>query len=294
MSGIQFKSSVQQRPQVPAILKLYDPILMHQGTNALIYSVSDTQVIKIPIDDLGRDAVEQEQELYAHIPPCESIVRYFGPREISGLKGIVLEKMACNVGQFMHDARNFGHVPKSQSIVLKWAIQIGIGFAHLEIFGRSQPRMGLQSVLIDHEGDVKLADFAPLRAGQSSYSAWLRHPSEPYLDSITLRSWIFGFGTMMYTLETAKDPWDDLSSGEIKFNYFNYRFPRTDNLMLGSVIHRCWCGGFTTMNEVSQALQELKAQWMSNLELPKLSKAKGLFKAAQVQGSTSSNRLAWK
>lgn len=47
----------------------------HQEFNGLIFSLSDDRVIKIPIDEAGRQAIEAEKEMYANTPVCYYIVR---------------------------------------------------------------------------------------------------------------------------------------------------------------------------------------------------------------------------
>lgn len=106
-----------------------------------------------------------------------------------------------------------------------------------------QVDIGAYNVLLDWDGNAKLADFAGSSLDDSAPMVLPgAHATHPLLDpeKPTIFSELFAFGSMLYEMETTNEPYPEKEDSELERLSGADLYPDTSELTLGTVIwNRC-------------------------------------------------------
>ncbi|EEQ33195.1 conserved hypothetical protein [Microsporum canis CBS 113480] len=136
---------------------------------------------------------------------------------------------------------------------LKWAEQIAEGLVFIHSKGIIHCDLRSPNVLVTDTQDVVLADFASssmdgVRVSDVSNNTRYRPPSFDELNpQYTIQDDIFAFGSVVYYLVAAEDPYKDRTDEEVIELY-----------SAGSVASKCWHGEYSSAAQVLDDVRQYK------------------------------------
>ncbi|PGH01796.1 hypothetical protein AJ80_08963 [Polytolypa hystricis UAMH7299] len=127
-----------------------------------------------------------------------------------------------------------------------------------------QVDIGAHNVLLDWDDNVKLADFAgaSLDGSEPQILCGIRaeHPAFPSSERPTVKTEIFSLGSLLYELETTRQPYHDKTDDEVEMLYCAGNFPDTGDLLLGQVITKCWMMEYKDAGDVLNDIKCIKGR----------------------------------
>lgn len=230
--------------------------LISLGISGAVYAVSDAVVIKKPIPLPNcKEQIDVECKIYTRLGQHPCITKFLGIYQ--GMP--VLERLQYPLRKLLWDLRDKKELPVFRDVV-RWALQICEGLAHVHSRNVLQVDISAANVLLDWEDNAKLSDFAgssidgcPSLALPSLHSEHARWAAA-YL---TLRSELFALGSTLYEVETTNQPYHDQEDSEILALFRRDIFPDTTKLILGHPIRKCWFGQYLDTREVVLDIQQI-------------------------------------
>ncbi|RVX68343.1 hypothetical protein B0A52_07346 [Exophiala mesophila] len=151
---------------------------------------------------------------------------------------LILERLQGPLRQLLLDWHEAGHPPEPERI-LRWATQIARGYQHFHGCNVFQVDIGLHNALLDDFDNAKVCDFAGSSLDGSPPTIFpsqhAEHPNlSPEIPSVL--SELFALGSLLYELETARQPYSDKEDAEVEELFRQDQFPDTEGLILGKVI----------------------------------------------------------
>ncbi|KAK6857199.1 proliferating cell nuclear antigen [Apiospora arundinis] len=253
---------------------IYDLELIGQGGTGLVFKVNDRSVIKVPItSSFGLQAIERERQIYRRLRkrPSNYVVQCLDAEHRSGL---FLERCIGTVRgrlrQMLSGGSAFPKINSDDALDLagRWAYQAAEGLAHIHRYNIIQADVGCHNMLLDQEGNLKLADFSgssmtdkPDSQALIIYDIRSRMPNVYEPDHA---SDMFALGSAIYEMVTGHLPYPTLAEKEVQRLFYQRRFPELDRLELfksiANAIRGCWLvnteGGFISAKDVANELRK--------------------------------------
>lgn len=232
-----------------------DLFLVDIGVSGAVYAIDEFSVIKRPTLFLaGENDVELRifKRLGEH-PRIVKVLRIHNDM-------LVLERLMYPLRFRTWELRDKGQVPSTEE-VLKWSAQAAEGMQHFHTNQVFQVDIGLHNILLDWDDNIKYCDFAGSSIdgeAPTALASWpARHPhtrdNEP-----TVQTEIFSLGSVIYEISTTYKAYDGMDEDEIQTRYAKGEFPPTEHLFLGSVILKCWRGGYNDAGEVAAEIRSIQ------------------------------------
>ncbi|EFE44358.1 hypothetical protein TRV_00890 [Trichophyton verrucosum HKI 0517] len=210
-------------------------------------------VIKQPFPE-ARHEVTFERQVYERLGAHPRIARYIRP--LSHTFEMEYYQLGC-----IDQAR---HKIESKIPYLKWAEQIAEGLVFVHSKGVVHCDLRSPNILVTDTLDVVLADFASssmdgVRVSNVYNKTRYRPPSfdeykyESY--QYTIQDDIFAFGSVIYSLVTAEDPYKERTDDEVIKLYTAGTFPDTSGWTIGAVTTKCWRGEYSDAAEVLEDIR---------------------------------------
>ncbi|KAH7317624.1 kinase-like domain-containing protein [Rhexocercosporidium sp. MPI-PUGE-AT-0058] len=139
--------------------------------------------------------------------------------------------------------------PPTEQTRLKMVIQIACGMAHMHSKIVFHCDFSCRNVFVFEDWLLKIGDF-----GGTRYQLPLRGRDWESVDD-TKRE-IFALGCGIYEIMAWKAPFSELIEEQVVEKYANKKFPATDSLLVGNVIHACWNEKLEAAVDVEMALRE--------------------------------------
>ena len=217
-----------------------NPLIISVGGHSIVEKVSDTVVAKVPVRGWGAtvDLLYVEAMIYQRLGPHSCITKFYAFKDGK----IYLELLQCSLHQRLSQMY---HAEQSPAIVqiLRWSLQIAQAFQHIHSRGVLQVDIAPRNMLLDWDDNLKLSDFGGSSIDGSGPTVLptvsYEHPYYP-ASTPSIKSELFAIGSAFYELETLQAPYHDLEPDEIGDLFVNNTFPKTNNLILGEVINKCW------------------------------------------------------
>ena len=238
-------------PKSTTTSSVHELPFLSRGVSSLIYEFSETAVIKAPCGaDESRHQLDIEGAIYERLGSHPYITKVLSIHQ----NMLVLERLQYPLRKRLWDLRDASMLPPTQD-VLRWAAQIAQGLQHAHSRGVLQVDIGPHNVLLDWNEDVKLSDFAGSSIHGSEplvlLSAHSEHPGMPSTEP-SLQSEMFALGSMIYEIETTRQPYYDKLDSEIERLFGAQQFPDTSALVLGQVIAKCWKAEYKNVDEARE------------------------------------------
>ncbi|KAI1979449.1 hypothetical protein LOZ53_000661 [Ophidiomyces ophidiicola] len=244
---------------IPPKDKVIDLPWVSTGVSGLVVEASDSAVIKFPVTGENRAQAQIECAIYKRLGLHPQITKLLSIQHDDML---VLERLQCPLRQRLLDLRNAGRSSPTQSEILRWASQIGLGLEYIHSRGVFQIDIGAHNVLLDWDDNVKLNDFAGSSLDGSKplilCGTRFEHPSFPSSQNPSIRTEIFAFGSLLYEIETTHHPYPEKSDREVELLYKVGIFPDARHMILGQVIHRCWMMEYRNVGEALDDMRRIQ------------------------------------
>lgn len=220
------------------------------GVSGLVVEASSSTVIKVPFPcPENREQLEVERKIYERISPHPYITKFLSAHE--GM--IYLERLQYPLRKRLWDLRDAGQVPHKTDVV-RWGLQLSMALHHIHSCGVYQVDIGSQNILLDWNENVKLSDFAGSSIDGSEPRVYpSQHSAHPHMPAThpSVGSEIFALGSVLYEVETTRQPYYDKTDGQIEELFLANDFPATSSLVLGKVIQKCWKQKYTGVDQVA-------------------------------------------
>ncbi|KAK8092964.1 hypothetical protein PG999_014551 [Apiospora kogelbergensis] len=247
--------------------------IIGQGGSGLVFSVTHTTVIKVPIPSpFGLQAFQRERDIYQRFRkrPSEYVVEC---RDTEHSSGLFLERCVESVRSRLRRMRSgdngFPKIGDEDALALtrRWAYQAAEGLAYVHSQRVIQADVGCHNMLLDRRDDLKLADFSgssitdmPDCPALVTYDTRSRLPN---IDEPNRASDLFALGSAIYEMATGDLPYPSLPAREVQRLFFQREFPNLDRPgicpAIAQVIRRCWLvdtpAGFKSTKEVARELR---------------------------------------
>lgn len=247
------------------IVKPYYPegvsrILATGGTNYIGF-VDDNTVLKYPHDPKNVSQLDCEEKIYTHLGPNPRILEYKGKTE----QGILLQ-FATN-GSLAKYLQQDSLV--STTTRQKWALQTAEAVAYIHKQHVLHCDLNATNLLLDNDLNILLCDFQGRILGLDGSvqvdggvceNAKSRMPGKADNEA-GIETDIFALGSTIYYIIQGYEPFPELDTFEdevvIQTRFALHDFPVLDNLLIGRIVHRCWSGAYTAVEEVVHDLRAL-------------------------------------
>ncbi|KAL4898873.1 hypothetical protein BDW74DRAFT_184297 [Aspergillus multicolor] len=156
--------------------------------------------------------------------------------------------------------KNKGRITQEQR--LRWALQAAEGIAALNSVDVIHCDVSPLNVLLDHNLDLKVADFggSSVSGSEPSRIAEARFRDYDCTCPPRVGDDTFALGSLLYFIMTGRYPYEDRGSNEVQDLYASESFSDLSNITCGSIISRCWARDAypdpTVPAEASHSLQE--------------------------------------
>ena len=241
-------------PPIPE--KIWQLQVISNGVSGIVLKISDTAVVKIALGEENRPALDTEYAIYQRLGHHPSITKLFYQQ--NGM--LVLERLQYPLRKRLHDLSDMGKVPPTTDI-LRWALQITDALHYVHSCGILQVDIGAHNALLDWEDNLKLCDFAGSSIDGSTPTVFpsrkSQNPNIPDGEP-SVQSEIFALGSMLYEVETTKQPYHDKSDSDVTKLFSRGDFPDVSTLILGNVIARCWKLEYERILEI---MNDVKLIW---------------------------------
>ncbi|KAF2455406.1 kinase-like domain-containing protein [Lineolata rhizophorae] len=247
--------------------------IISYGVSGIVLEASSAAVIKIPLGQNNQEALDIEQRIYKLLGAHPSVTKLLDEQDRSLVLErlqvnpsitklldtqdvkLVLERLRYPLRKRLVDLSEKGETPLPEC-TRRWALQLTEALQHVHSRGVMQVDIGGHNALLDWDENVKLSDFAgsyingskPLVSPDTSFS-------NPNLSVPSISAEIFALGSMLYEVETTRQPYYGKPSHEIQKLFASRTFPDTRALILGEVIRKCWQSGY---NDTVQVLEDIK------------------------------------
>jgi serine/threonine protein kinase len=222
-------------------------------TGLVCLDAASKTVIKTPHDDDNCHRVQVEKTIYERFDQRgghSGLLRYHGPYD----SGIRLELAPnWNLSSFL---RKHPEIEIEQR--LRWARQATDALCFVHVANVVHGDLTLNIVFFTQDLDIKLEDFGGSSLDGSellvSVHASHRYPG-PLLSTDADN---FFLGSALYTIKTAKLPYQDLSEEEITALFKEGKFPETDTFRpFGAIIRRSWQVKYKSAVEVFKDIEDM-------------------------------------
>lgn len=203
----------------------------------------------------ARPALELEAKIYQILGKHDRLLAFEGwdPEECA-----ITMEFAPN-GSLNDYLRDHPDIPTQQR--RQWAIECAEGLAVLHAAEIIHFDFKPGNLLLDAALHIKLIDFGsaslqgskPHGYSPSRYSPWGDSPEDTWPLGVQVD--IFALGSTIFKIWTAEDPFGEQSSEEVTLRFCRNEYPDVTTLSCGDIIRKCWTGGFTSAEEVKQALE---------------------------------------
>ncbi|KAM5466339.1 hypothetical protein MauCBS54593_006076 [Microsporum audouinii] len=147
---------------------------------------------------------------------------------------------------------------------LKWAEQIAEALVFIHSKGVIHCDLRSPNILVTDNQDVVLADFASssmdgVRVSDVTNKTRYRPPTFDELNpQFTIQDDIFAFGSIVYCLVAAEDPYKDRTDEEVIELYSAGKFPDASKWPIGAVATKCWHGEYSSAAQVLEDVRQYK------------------------------------
>ncbi|KAH7240056.1 kinase-like domain-containing protein [Fusarium redolens] len=151
------------------------------------------------------------------------------------------------------------HVSMSQR--RRWIMQAAEGVELLHRSAVIHCDVGPHNYLLDHQLDLKIADFA---GSSLNHSATDTCPGARYTPPHLDRTWyqnpgrqvdIFALGSTIYYILTGKAPFAEFDSENVEKRYLAHEFPDLADIPYAEIIRGCWLQEFASGREVMELMK---------------------------------------
>jgi len=244
---------------------LCDLNIISGGISSLVLELDDSAVVKVPGGfDRNKEELVVERTIYNRLGPHPYITKYL--YEYNGKT--VLERLQYPIRKRLWDLRDVGARPPAKD-VLRWATQISQALHHAHSRHVFQVDIGPHNVLLDWSENAKLSDFAGASIDGSKPtvlpSPHSEHPDMPGQNP-SIQTEMFALGSMLYEIETTRQPYHDKSDEDIEDLFRAGEFPDTSGLILGAVISKLWRMGYEDVGEAMEDMKRIQRKYVNTVE----------------------------
>ncbi|XP_027931849.1 mitogen-activated protein kinase kinase kinase NPK1-like [Vigna unguiculata] len=174
-------------------------------------------VVKSSNSRAGREALDEEVKILKIVNSSPYIVQCLGTEEEEGKLNVFMEYMAG--GSLADVAHKFGG-SLDEEVVRVYTREILHGLNHLHLHGIVHCDLKCKNVLLDPQGNVKLADFGcarranELRKSFGGTPLWMA-PEVLRNESVELSADIWSLGCTVIEMATGRPPWANQVSNHI-------------------------------------------------------------------------------
>ncbi|KAM5476276.1 hypothetical protein MauCBS54593_000961 [Microsporum audouinii] len=258
--------SKEAKPRFPKCL--WDLPFVNRGVSGIVFAVDELSVIKTPTG--GEENAEElrvERKILERLGDHPRIVKLlYTYKDL-----IVLERLRYPLRFRIWELREDGRTA-SQEDVLKWSAQAAEGMQYLHENGIFQVDVGLHNLLVDWDDNVKYCDFSGSSIGGSRptvvVSPTAQHP-KAIIGSPTTQTELFALGSAIFEISTTFKAYEGVMEDELQARYARNEYPDTSQLLLGSVIQKCWRGSYSNAGEAAAEIRGIqrRAKHGSDLSL---------------------------
>jgi len=233
------------------------------GSAGMIFELGEYQVVKVY---LGRDSrrtenSETERQAYRNIKYQESrgnssehVLRCY---DIENPYGLVLERCYQTLRQRI---RSSDYSQGEEA--LHFAFQAAKGLAFIHRCGIRQGDVGCHNMLLDHNGVLKIGDFAGSSVDSCRFASTVDYEvgsKLPGAGEPTERTDIFALGSAMYEMITRITPYQGFSYTEVQRRFKQGKYPNEfgEFCVLGRIIKTCWGQGGRDYDSAEQVLNDI-------------------------------------
>ncbi|KAI9730976.1 MAG: hypothetical protein M1834_005437 [Cirrosporium novae-zelandiae] len=231
------------------------------GQSGRVYHLTPSIVLKHSWVGNEKDT-ECERKVYERLGPHPRILKYLGPGPMP-IEPERLPPRDIGIRLEYHPKGSLReYIPSDAEIFpLKWAEQIAEGLEYLHRNRIVHCDTSSSNILVTDNLDVVLCDFAGsiidgVKVNGVSYEQRCSRRYE-YTDDFDHIDDLFGFGTVIYELSTRMRPYADKTDQEVRQLYKKGEFPDVSSLEMGSIINKCWHGGYESASAVLVDIRRL-------------------------------------
>ncbi|KAF1951039.1 kinase-like protein [Byssothecium circinans] len=246
----------QAYPPIPDDLWSLEPIA--HGVSGIVFEISDSAIAKVALGKRNQPAVDTEHAIYRRLGYHPFIIKFL--YEQNGR--LVLERLQYPLRKRLLDLSDARRVPPLKD-VLRWALQLTEALSYVHSQGVLQVDIGAHNALLDWDENVKLSDFAGSSIDGSTPTVLPSRKSQnPNLpeDEPSVQSEVFALGSMLYEVETTRQPYHDKSESELEKLFSSGVFPDTRALVLGEIIAGCWKLKYENVREVKNDIERVQGK----------------------------------
>ncbi|KAJ2896228.1 tkl protein kinase [Zalerion maritima] len=228
------------------------------GASSIVCLVTPGRVAKLyRLDCQPFGHYEHEQRVYNVLGSHPRILRYLGIWQGKTQEHSLFEyHPRGTLRQVLSSSRDSSSIPAD-----KWAQQFLEGLAYLHSRDVIHGDLSTNNALVTDDDDIVLMDFAGSSlTGQrpstpSIYGSRNLRPTQN-LFICTIMDDLFAFGSVLYELYTRVPPYKEKTDEEVEKLYSQGIFPDVSAIPVGSIVLKCWLGGY---EKVAAVLSDLRA-----------------------------------
>jgi serine/threonine protein kinase len=232
------------------------PLVCSNEKNSFSHGFEHRQSLR----DAAVKGLEIENLILQHLGQHPRIVGLLGIHE----DGLLLENMANgSVDNYLRN--NSTRTPSSQR--LQWACQAADGLAYVHSKGVLHCDISVGNFLLNSDLELKMCDFqgrllnhdeSIILNGGAAESTMSSMP-RPVANLCDQKTDMFALGTAIYVMMSDQLPFPDLDPAEdeeeIQKRFREFTFPPLETVLTGSVVRKCWMGGYATASEIAKDLR---------------------------------------
>lgn len=236
---------------------LWNLPFVNRGISGIVFAINEFSVIKTPTGgDINAQELETERRIFERLGEHPRIVRLLYVHR----NMIVLERLLYPLRTRTLELREKGVVPSTEE-VLKWSAQAAEGMQYFHEKNVFQVDVGLHNMLLDRDDNIKYCDFSGSSIdGERSVAVVSPHAQHPgiKIGSPTIQSELFSLGSALYEISTTRKAYEGMKETELQDRYTKGEYPKTDHLLLGPVILKCWCGKYRNAGETAAEIRSMQ------------------------------------
>ncbi|PVH73776.1 kinase-like protein [Cadophora sp. DSE1049] len=240
----------------------YDAQCLGRGSSGSVFEFSEGYVIKIFSEDKeGQEDFDRERAIFSELQ-SQVLSRYIVYFVEAWEDGLILERLCSNLRSRLRDKNQYVKSETRQ----RWIVEAYRGLEFLHEKGIMHGDVGCHNYLVDHEGHIKLCDFAgSMRRGVRGETARIcyeirgQHPQYRSGEA-TPKTEIFALGSTMFEIFTSSPPYSAEPNATVLKKYQLGDFPLQDLKCpaVRTLVEKCWRGEYVRVSDIDADLKDIQ------------------------------------